>query len=706
MPPTDDITAERARYSTSFAGVAGIAAAVVGCVVLLGWLVGNEVLKGAVIDDVNMKANTALCFVLLGIATFLTAHPWSGRLAPWVRTLCAVVTSLIGLATLSEHAIGWNLGIDQLLFTEPPNAAATASPGRMGPPAATSFFILGVALILLRQPRPRPLWGQWLGVTAAMIGLPGVLGRLYGAGQLYLLSQLTGIALPSAMVLALLGAATVAARPDTGLALLIVREAPGGAVLRRIVLPAMMLLIVVGWATILAQKLGWADAAVAAALEVVFVMICLLVIGAHNARVLNAIARGRDTAERERERLLESERAARKDAERAVRVKDEFLTTVSHELRTPLSGILGWTHVLQQATDAATRTKALEAIERGARAQAQLINDLLDTSSIVSGKTRLQVATVDVGPLVEAALATLTPNAEAKGIQLQRVIDPHAGLVKGDRERLQQVFWNLIGNAIKFTPKGGRVQVVVERAASSVTVSISDNGIGIAPEFLPRVFDRFRQADSSATRSYGGLGLGLAIVRHIVDMHGGTVTAESAGQGRGATFTVAFPIALAAIGASLGDADGSRARLGDLRGVRVLLVDDDHDSLESIRLLLTDCGAEVGISNSGSEALARLEQRPPDVLVADIGMPNMDGYSLIRALRERESRQARRTPAIAMTAFSRAEDRIRALDAGFNFHLTKPVDVRELIAVIASLVQQVRPSPGSAPGKTEITASR
>jgi signal transduction histidine kinase/ActR/RegA family two-component response regulator len=467
---------------------------------------------------------------------------------------------------------------------------------------------------------------------------------------------------------------------------LFVREDPGGAVLRRVILPSAGLVAILGWLSALIQQRGLADPEFAAAVLVVVLIVFLIIFGAHNARILNVIAQGRDAAERDRERLLESERAARTDAERAARTKDEFLTTISHELRTPLSGILGWTQVLQRADDGAIRRQAVDAIERGAHAQAKLIDDLLDVSSVISGKVRLDVATVDVGPLVEAAIGTLAPAAEAKSITVQRVIDPHAGPVKGDSARLQQVIWNLLANAIKFTHKGGKVQLVVERAHSSVVITVSDNGIGIAPAFLPHVFDRFRQEDGSAARRYGGLGLGLSIVKHIVDMHGGSVAVESRGEGKGASFTVTLPIAIASTESTPERPLRAVSTAAQLRGVKVLLVDDDVDALESVRQLLNEFHAEVIVADSAEKALVLVESVRPTVVVADIGMPDIDGYSMMQQLRAREATVRRRTPAIALTAFSRAEDRIRALEAGYSIHLSKPVDLRELVAAIASLV--------------------
>jgi signal transduction histidine kinase len=393
----------------------------------------------------------------------------------------------------------------------------------------------------------------------------------------------------------------------------------------------------------------------------------------------------------ERRRVEESERAARLQAEQASRLRDEFLATVSHELRTPLNSILGWAQVVRRAPrDEATLTQALEAIERGARAQTRLIEDLLDMSRIISGKLRLEVQTVALAPLVEAAVNTVKPAAAAKDIRVEQVLDPVAGPVKGDPSRLQQIFWNLLSNAVKFTPKGGKVQVHLERIDSHVEVCVSDTGRGIAEEFLPFVFDRFRQADSSTTRRQSGLGLGLAVVKQLVELHGGKVTAKSSGENLGATFTVQLPIAIvqgdavgrehpvAALTSALGGGDEP-----DLENLRLLVVDDDGDTRTILGRVLAECGAMVDLASSATEALQHLEREVYQVIVSDIGMPDMDGYELMRQLRARGDK----TPAIAVTAFARAEDRIRSLQAGYNMHVSKPLEPRELVAVVASLVR-------------------
>ncbi|HET7402235.1 MAG TPA: PAS domain S-box protein, partial [Usitatibacter sp.] len=405
-------------------------------------------------------------------------------------------------------------------------------------------------------------------------------------------------------------------------------------------------------------------------------------------------------AEEERTLLLESERAARAAAERANRIKDEFLATLSHELRTPLAAILGWTHVLRSGAAVADLPRGLEAIERNARMQTQLIEELLDMSRIMSGKMRLDMQPTDPAVFAEAAFETARHAAELKGVQLSRQLVRDACLVHADAHRLQQAVLNLLSNAIKFTPADGRVGLTLHCDATHAVVRVVDTGIGIPPEFLPHVFERFRQADGTMARRHGGLGLGLSIARHVVEMHGGTIEASSPGQDLGATFTIRLPLAAAAPSRQR---TRTRAewpddfRVADLSGLHVLVVDDDDDGRELVRRLIAECGAEVELASSGAEALQAVRARRPAVMVSDIGMPGMDGYEMMRRLRETTSSSAP-LPAIALTAFARPEDRERALACGFAAHVAKPVEPAELVATVARLAgRDVRLPPHAPP---------
>ena len=402
-----------------------------------------------------------------------------------------------------------------------------------------------------------------------------------------------------------------------------------------------------------------------------------------------------------RSQLLAREKSAREEAEEANRLKDEFLATVSHELRTPLTAIIGWSNMLRDGKlEESLSARAVETIYRNAQSQNQLIADLLDVSRIISGKLRLDVRPISLPPIVEAALDAVRPAAEAKSIRLQSLIDPLAGPISGDADRLQQIIWNLLTNAIKFTPKGGRVQVKLERVNSHVEITVSDSGLGISPEFLPYVFDRFRQADAATTRVHGGLGLGLSIVRQLTELHGGTARVESEGEGKGATFVISLPfIAVKSaqveperIHPTAGDNIAALDCLPSLAGVRVLIVDDEQDTRELLRAVLEKCGSEVTTAASASEALDVIERVRPDVLVSDLGMPGEDGYSLIAKVRALPAERGGRTPAAALTAYARVEDRLRVLRSGFQIHLPKPVEPVELATVVANLAGRITAS--------------
>lgn len=410
---------------------------------------------------------------------------------------------------------------------------------------------------------------------------------------------------------------------------------------------------------------------------------------------------GARQAELEREEFLASERVARTEAERTSRIKDEFLATLSHELRTPLNAILGWAQILHHGNKINERDlqEGLAAIERNARVQTQLIEDLLDMNRIISGKVRLDVQHVDLTMAIEAAVDVVARTAAAKGVRLQKVLDSRAGnTVMGDAARLQQIFWNLLTNAIKFTPRHGRVQVFLERADSHIEVSVRDTGQGIKPEFLPHLFERFRQADASTTRKQSGLGLGLALVKSLTEMHGGSVHVKSRGEGQGSTFTVRLP--LAAIHSDEGESpDGQSAapagtdelfaHPATLKKTRILVIDDEPDARTVLKRMLEECEATVSTAASAAEGLKLVRQVHPDVLVCDIGLPGEDGYQLIRNVRRLGLEAGGDVPAIALTALARSEDRQRAIVAGFDMHVAKPVEAGELIAVVARLAHRI-----------------
>ncbi len=404
----------------------------------------------------------------------------------------------------------------------------------------------------------------------------------------------------------------------------------------------------------------------------------------------------RKLAEERRTRLLAAEQKARKQAELASRAKDQFLATVSHELRTPLGALLGWARILRAGnTDPETSARALEAIERNANAQAQLIEDILDLSSIISGKLSLSVKTVDLSSIVQAAVDSVLPAAEGKGVKVRVKLGQDIGYIKGDPNRLQQVVWNLVSNAVKFTPRSGQVDVQVERVNSHVEIVVCDTGQGISSEFLPYVFEAFSQEDSSSTRKYSGLGLGLSIVRQLVELHGGTIQVYSAGEAQGASFKIILPVAAADVGTSE-EVPGKEAQRAAterppalprlLAGLRVLAVDDVQDSREILGFILERAGAQVRLASSVKETLELVQAWKPDLIIADIAMPEEDGYALIRQVRALKPENGGLVPALALTGYASRQDQVQSIAAGFQAHLAKPVEPGELVAEAANLV--------------------
>jgi len=415
--------------------------------------------------------------------------------------------------------------------------------------------------------------------------------------------------------------------------------------------------------------------------------------------VVGASKVARDISERRaleqiRRTLFEREQTARVEAEALNRGKDQFLATLSHELRTPLNSIYGWARMLEAGRlDPEAMKRATQGILRGAKAQVQLIEDLFDVSRVITGKMHLAVRPLVVSEVLEAALDTVRPAALAKGIRLDVILDPLVSLILGDPDRLQQVVWNLLSNAVKFTPQGGRVQLVLKSAGSQIEISVSDTGQGIAPEDLPQLFERFRQLDTGSTRRHGGIGIGLALVRHLVELHGGTVAATSRGVGQGSTFSVTLPVSIAPQTVPPAPAghpaepgpDAEKLKPTSLRDLRVLVVDDDLDGRELAALLLVNAGADVRTAGSAADAMTTLEEWWPDVLVTDLEMPHEDGYSLLKRARHFAMLHGRRLAALALTAYGRSEDRVRTLAGGFNLHLAKPADPAELVLAVANL---------------------
>jgi len=446
--------------------------------------------------------------------------------------------------------------------------------------------------------------------------------------------------------------------------------------------------------TVRGRSKPWTPVEMAAAAELRKALIMKLMEHANDVLSHNAVLK---RASEEKDQTIDSERAARTQAERINRLTDDFVATLSHELRTPLNAIQGWVHLLRARAGNDEVAKGLDVIDRNTRVQSQMVNDLLDMSRINSGKLRLDVQPVDLASVIESALSTIQFSAEAKAIRVHKTIDPLQGIsVSGDPQRLQQIVWNLLTNAVKFTPKGGMVQVELKRSGSYVELNVRDTGIGIPHDFLPHVFDRFRQADASSTRSFGGLGLGLSIVRHLTEMHGGTIAVASSGPNTGTTFTVTLPVRAIKDPAGtephpVSDVDmGIQSDAPDLSGLTVLVVEDEADARDFVARLLMDHRVRVCCAASAAEAMVQVNDNAFDLIISDIGMPGEDGYAFMRQMRELETRRGKlRTPCVALTAYARAEDRRRLMMAGFQVHVAKPVEPGELLAVIANLTGRI-----------------
>jgi len=689
--------------------LAGIAA-LQGAAALVGWAVGNEMLKGAYASNINIKTNTAIALLLSGLSLLLLARrPPRNAFRTWLGRILAVAVIVIGLATLSEHVFGWNLGIDEYLFPEGAGIAATQSPNRMGPPASICFSLLGAALLLLDwRTRSGKAPSQYLPLAALVIAFLPFLGYVYGDHDLYGVAKYTAIALSTAICLILLSLAVIFARCDAGPARLLAAEDAGGIVVRRLLPATIIIPIALGWLRLVVQDLGLYEAQFGTSLLTLTFIGVFSVLIWWNGAALSRLSAARERAEAAERELsarlliaLDGERDARERAEKANRTKDEFLATLSHELRTPLNAILGWAQVLahKERRDQ-DLDRGLEAIERNSRLQARLIEDLLDMSRIVSGKIRLDFREVALDQIVEAALVAIAPSASAKGVTVGRgEIDPAVRPIHGDSERIHQILWNLLSNAVKFTPPGGTARVSLRRADSGVEIIVSDNGIGIPPALLTKVFDQFLQADASTTRRQGGLGLGLSIARSLAKLHGGSITAASDGEGKGASFTVRLPMVspiriepekTGGIAGTSIEAAGREDGLPPdrLAGVRVLVIDDQEDGRELGEQILRSYGAGVDSAEGAARAIELIERANYDVLVCDIAMPGRDGYDLIREIRGR----GRAIPAIALTAFAHVENEKLALDAGYQIHLAKPIDPKRLANAVAELAEAARPA--------------
>jgi signal transduction histidine kinase len=505
-------------------------------IVLVGWQLQMPALTG-LFGVITMKTNGAIALMLCGTAVLLL------RRVRFAAAGLGLLAALLGAATLFEHASGRDLGIDQALFTEAPGAAATASPNRMGPNASISVLMAGTAILLLTRRRARATRiAQRLAFTGLALALLALAGYIYGVKELYSL-ELTGIAWHSAGALLVLHVGILAGSPETGPMARFVSDGPEGTMLRRLTLPISVAPFVAGYMVLMGRDANLYDRGLSLALLALSLVILLWFTVWHTARVLASIDQQRRQAEHARDQLLVREREARDEAEQANQLKDRFIATLSHELRTPLNVMLGWTQVLESSERAARHPHAASVVARNGRLLARLIEDLLDISRATAGQFELTRKPLSLNLIAQAAIESIGPVAASKGLHLTANLDPAVGSIDADADRLQQVVWNMLSNAVKFTPPGGHIDVHTSAAAGSVQLEVIDSGIGFDESFAPHVFEPFRQADPSARREHGGLGLGLSIARHLVELHGGSITAHSAGVGHGARITVTLPAA-------------------------------------------------------------------------------------------------------------------------------------------------------------------
>lgn len=674
------------RIGLAAAAMAGLLAAVV----LASWIAGAGVLRGLEGDEQAAPLTAAL---LAAASLALLLQRVRGRAVRHLAVVLAAAVMLISGARLLELAGATGLGVDRLAGRLHPSL--DPEDARTPAVAAAALLVAGGAILLLHA-RRRAAWraaAQGLALALAPLPLIAVVTHAYRVTLFPGIAPGSALALPAAAALLLLVVAILLARPEDGFVANLASAGTGSAMARRVLAYAAALPLVLGWLALAGSQAGAAGAvAVSAVVVALTLVLALLVLRDAAALDRMELAKERAQAERETSRqelalALRREQDARAHAEAASRAKDEFLTTLSHELRTPLNAILGWSRLLRDtASDPERLRRGLGVIERNGRALAQLVSDLLDVSRLARGAVELERTEVDLVAVIEGAVEALRGAAEAKGVPVHRAVGEDVPRVLGDPARLQQVVWNLLTNAIKFTPQGGRVEVRLGTEAGRAVVTVEDTGAGIPPEFLPDLFQRFRQADGSPARHHGGLGLGLALTRELVALHGGTVEASSAGPGRGATFRVSLPAAPRAAGTPA-PSPGWPAREW-LGGARILVVDDEADSRELLLQLLASWGARPVGAASAREALLCASLARPDLVVSDIAMPGEDGFALVRRLRARErERGATPVPVLALTAFARPEDRRRVLEAGFQAHVAKPIEPGALCSALASLLQ-------------------
>jgi signal transduction histidine kinase/ActR/RegA family two-component response regulator len=676
-PPLDDSPASpgaaRARRA---AALLGALAAATGAVVLAGWALRAPAwttFGGAI----SMKANAAICFVLTGAAVALATRRTAGAVR--VSRRLAWAGALVGGLTLSEHLVGWDLGLDQLLFREEPGAAATVSPGRMGPPASAAFLLLGVAAALIDRAGARlRLAGQGLALAGAFIALLPIVGYAYGVRALFGVAHYTGIALPTAVALEGLAIAVLLAAPESGLVAALASRAEGGRVARRAVVYSILIPFAAGWLVVRGLTAGTYDGPFAVAFLVLAVVFTLALLAGRDALRLDRVEAARRTASEARDRTERELRQREEALRESDRRKTEFLAMLSHELRNPLAPIRNALQLLDAAGGSpAAAGRARAVLDRQTAHLVKLVDDILDVTRISKGRVELHRARLDLREVVRRTCDDHAVLLQQGGVELRCDPGTEPLWIDADETRVAQVMGNLLQNAGRFTPPGGAVHVVARASEGTAEVRVRDTGAGLEPGQLEHLFEPFAQAPQGLARTQGGLGLGLAIVKGLVELHGGRVAARSAGHGAGSEFTVALPLA-----GPPAREEGDTAAAAPAAGRLVLVVEDNADAAETLADVLALEGHHVRIAADGRSGIALARELSPDVVLCDIGLPDLSGYEVARALRAEGT--LREVTLVAVSGYAQPEDRARALEAGFDAHLPKPPPLERLQALLAA----------------------
>jgi signal transduction histidine kinase len=677
--PTPFVAEPSRRACQAVSVAAGSYAIVAGAITLAGWAFDIQRLTDWRNDNISMFANTAICVLLCGIALLCLVVRWDRAIRFTVARMLAGAVAVVAALTIFELVTSVNLGIDTLLFNRPWGQRASTAPMRMGPPASMSFFILSVALILSTYGVPARRIASGMATSVVAIASLSLIGYWFGADKLFGIARITGIAWQTSTILWALGIGLMTSMPDRGIMLALGRDDAGGTVLRRLIVPIIGIPLLLGWLRVMGQQMNLYDMAFGTAVRTlaeIVLLIMLLWWTATGISIHSQAARQAELALRESEQRYRVIAAAAKNADRR---KDEFLATLAHELRNPLAPIGNALALIQHAADDQhIQQQAHETIQRQFGQMVRLVDDLLDVSRITRDKLELRTQRVELPSVIHQAVETCQSLAEGMGHELQVNLPSEQIWVHADPVRLAQIFINLLNNACKFTEAGGVISITVERQAGDAVISVKDTGIGIAPDKIDSIFEMFQQVDQSLERIRGGLGIGLTIVKRLVELHGGRISVQSNGPGRGSEFIVRLPVLVESAGSA---PLASKASAVAATPRRILVTDDNRDAAKSLALLLQYNGHEVETAHDGRQAIAKAEVWRPDVMLLDLGMPEMNGYDVCRSIRQTAWGKGIRI--VALTGWGQDQDRRNTREAGFDAHLVKPVDLLALRDALA-----------------------